>query len=353
MLAYFDVSLGWREIGRRTLRETQADNGLGLAAQLAYYFFLALFPALLFVFALASFFPLDNMIGTAVDRLRSVAPPDVLQIIREQLQSLSNAGNGGILSFGVIAALWSSSAAMVAVVDALNRAYDVEDSRPWWKQRLTAILLTLGVAVFAVVSFALVIAGPEMADLVGRSVGLGPALVWTWKVLQWPIVFALIAIAIGLIYYFAPDVDQDWVWLTPGSLVAALLWIVGSVAFRFYVMNFGSYNETYGTIGGVMVLLLWLYLSGLVIIIGAEMNAEIEHAAPHAKKPGERKPGERVTIGARAAREYRERQERGEEVGRPAAPIPVPSRRPAAAVGRAAALVAGVAAMVFGRRVRH
>ena len=356
MLAYFDVSLGWPEIFRRTIRETQADNGLGLAAQLAYYFFLALFPALLFAIALASFFPLDNVIGATVDRLRGVAPPDVLQIIRDQLHSLSEAGHGGILSIGVIAALWSSSAAMVAIVDALNRAYDVEDTRPWWRQRLTAVLLTLGVAVFTVVSFALVIAGPHIAEFLGARLGLGSAFVLTWKVLQWPVVFALIAIAIGLIYYFAPDVDQDWVWLTPGALVATLLWIVGSVAFRFYVVNFGSYNETYGAIGGIMVLLLWLYLSGLVIIIGAEMNAEIEHASAHAKAAGERAPGQRLTIGARAARDFEERQ-RLATAGPGTAPVirpphVPPQRRAGTSAARAGAVAAGLFAALFGRRMR-
>jgi membrane protein len=159
------------------------------------------------------------------------------------------------------------------------------------------------------VSFALVVAGPQAAEWLGRNVGLGAAFEWSWKILQWPLVFALISIAFGLIYYFAPDVDQDWVWLTPGSVLAAALWIVGSIGFRIYVVNFGSYNETYGTIGGVMVLLLWLYMSGLVIIIGAEMNAEIEHASPHGKDVGEKVPGQRKVIGARAAREYRDKQE--------------------------------------------
>lgn len=116
------------------------------------------------------------------------------------------------------------------------------------------------------------------------------------------------AAAFALIYYFAPDVDQDFVWLTPGSLVAALLWLAGSLAFRVYVVNFGSYIETYGAIGGVMVLMLWLYLSGLVVVVGAELNAEIEHASPHGKAKGEKVPGERKTVGARAARLFRARR---------------------------------------------
>jgi len=371
MLAYFESSLTWRELFTRTLRETQADRGLGLAAQLAYYFFLALFPALLFLIAVASYLPAHDLVGRVVGMLQGAAPAEVIEIIRTQLEKIAGGRQAGLLSFGVLAALWSSSAAMVAVIDALNRAYDVEDARPWWKQRVTAILLTVGVALFILVSFALVVAGPQLADWLAARIGLGAAFTWTWKILQWPLVFVLVATAIGLIYYFAPDVDQDFAWITPGSLLATVLWFVGSLAFRFYVVNFGSYNETYGAIGGVMVLMLWLYLTGLCIIVGAEMNAEIEHAAPHAKAPGEKVPGQRKAIGARAAREFQERQER--ERSRPSVPArPAPSPGPAphadgstsyprAATGgpglhgatRMGALIAAAAALLFGRRVRR
>ena len=353
MLAYFDTSLSWGELLKRTARETQADNGMGLAAQLAYYFFLALFPALLFLIALASFLPAQDLVGRVVALLQGVAPEQVLTIIKEQLAKIAEGRNGGLLSFGVFAALWSSSAAMVAIIDSLNRAYDVEDQRPWWKQRITAILLTLGVAVFLLASLALVVAGPQLAEFIAGRVGFGSVFEWTWKILQWPIAFALVASAIGLIYYFAPDVDQDYAWITPGSLVATLLWLVGSLAFRFYVVNFGSYNETYGTIGGVMVLMLWLYLTGLSIIIGAEMNAEIEHASPHGKAAGEKVPGQRKSIGARAAREFRERGTHA----RPPAPQPVPaltrvrSTAPRTAFARGIALIGGGLAALFKRKV--
>jgi membrane protein len=355
MLAYFDTTLGWGELLKRTVKDTQADNGLGLAAQLAYYFFLALFPTLLFLIALAGLFASPQLVARLVDMLGGAAPPDVINIIREQLISLSQGNQGGIMTFGVAAALWSSSAAMVALIDSLNRAYDVEEARPWWKQRITAVLLTVGVAIFILASFALVLAGPQLAETIASRVGLGPAFEWTWKILQWPLVFALVATGIGLVYYFAPDVDQDWVFLTPGSVVATVLWLVGSLGFRFYVVNFGSYNETYGAIGGVMVLLLWLYLSALVVIIGAEMNAEIEHASEHGKAAGEKRPGERKTIGARAAREFRERQQKG-AIAPPDVP-PVVSVRPrhsaATAFARMGAIIGGAVATLFGSRIRQ
>lgn len=354
MLAYFDTNLGWGELIKRTARETQADNGLGLAAQLAYYFFLALFPALLFMIALAGVFASPDLITRLVNNLSGTVPPDVINIIRDQLVSLTSGSAGGILTFGVLAALWSSSAAMVALIDSLNRAYDVKDARPWWKQRLTAILLTLGVALFILASFTLVIAGPQLAESIASRFGLGAAFEWSWKILQWPLVFALVATAFGLVYYFAPDVDQDFVFLTPGSVAATLLWLVGSLGFRFYVVNFGSYNETYGAIGGVMVLLLWLYISGLVVIVGAEMNAEIEHASEHGKAAGEKQPGERRAIGARAAREFREsrHQQPGRDNSTPLAPAPGRSF-PARSFARTGVLFSGAVAALFGRRANH
>lgn len=317
MLAYFDTTLGWREIFTRTLRETHADNGTGLAAQLAYYFFLSLFPALLFLLALASFLPAEDLIHRVVTALDGVAPEQAIEIIRSQLAELAAGRQGGLLSFGVIAALWSSSAAMVAIIDVLNRAYDIEEQRPWWKQRITAVLLTVGVAVLMLVAFTLIVAGPQIAEFVSNRIGLSTAVEWTWKIAQWPLAFALVASAIGLIYYFAPDVEQDFAWITAGSLVATVLWGLGSFAFRLYVTNFGSYNETYGTIGGVMVLMLWLYLTGLVIIVGAEMNAEIEHASEHGKNPGQKVPGQRKVVGARAAKAFRERVARQPRVTQP------------------------------------
>jgi membrane protein len=321
MFAYFETTLGWRELLTRTAKETSADNGLGLAAQLAYYFFLALFPTFLALLALASFFPVHNFTDQVTNALGRFAPPEILSLIREQMTNISGGENGGVLSFGFVAALWSSSAALVALIDALNRAYDIEEARPWWKVRLTAIGLTIALAVFALAAFTLVVAGPELAEGLASRFGLGPVFAWTWKIVQWPIAFSLVAFAVGLLYYFAPDAEQEWVWVSPGALLATALWLVGSLAFRFYVMNFTSYQESYGAVGGVMVLLLWFYLSGLALIVGAEMSAEIEHASPWAKEPGEKVPGEKKKIGLAASRAYRDRSRQP--------PVSAPRPRPA------------------------
>jgi membrane protein len=307
MFGAFDIAVTWTELLKRTVREIMQDDAQSLAAQLAYYFFLALFPALLCVVALASLFPLENFTDEVVRRLAPIAPPEAIGIIERQMKSLSEGNNTGLLSIGLLGALWTSSAAMVAIVHAMNRAYDIQESRPWWKVRLVAIALTIGLALFILLSFTLIVAGPEIAEGLASRLGLGGAFVATWNILQWPVAFGLVVFGFGLIYYFAPDADQDWVWVTPGSLLATSLWVLGSVGFRIYAVNFGNYEAAYGAIGGIILLLLWFYLSGFVIVVGAEMNAEIEHTSPWGKAPGEKHFGERKKIGVAAARAYRER----------------------------------------------
>jgi membrane protein len=327
MTGAFDIPLSWTELLKRTAKETSEDDCLGLAAQLAYYFFLALFPAVLFVLALASFFPLGNFIDEIVRVLRPIAPAEVLSFLEDQLRRVSNADSGGILTIGLLGAVWSSSAAVVAIIGSLNRAYDIEEGRPWWKVRLTAMGLTIALALLILISFSLIVVGPTVADQLATSFGLGSVFTWAWKILQWPLAFLLVSTAVGLVYYFAPDADQDWAWITPGAVVGTALWLVVSLVFKYYVANFADYNATYGTVGGVIVLLLWFYISGLAILVGAEMNAEIEHASPWGKDPGEKVPGQKKKIGAAAARAHQERHS-----GRAAGPAASPRQpKPVAA----------------------
>jgi membrane protein len=327
MFAAFDIPLSWGQLLKRTAKEINEDDCLGLAAQLAYYFFLALFPAILFVLAVASFFPLTNFTDDIVGALRPIAPAEILGFLEDQLTRLADADSGGILTVGFLGAVWSSSAAVVAIIGSLNRAYDIEEGRPWWKVRLTAIALTVGLAVLILISFSLIVVGPTVAEHLASSFGLGAAFEWTWKILQWPLAFFLVSTAVGLVYYFAPDAEQDWTWITPGAVVGTLLWVAASLLFKVYAANFADYNATYGAVGGVIVLLLWFYISGLAILAGAEMNAEIEHASPWGKDPGEKVPGRKKKIGAAASRAYEERMKGGSH--RPSTPIVQP--RPAAA----------------------
>jgi membrane protein len=307
LLTYLKVPLSWGQILQRTFSEAFKDNCLGMAAQLAYYFFFALFPTLLVVIAIADVFAADVM--RMIGGLGGIVPGEALSLITDQLGKLTAGEQGGLLTIGMLTALWSSSAAMTAIIDTLNTAYDIEEGRPWWKVRVTAIALTVGLALFIVVAFSLVVAGPTLAERLADRWFLGPAFEWTWKILQWPLVFALVSSTIALVYYFAPDADQDLVWLTPGSIAATTLWLVASLGFKYYLANFGGY-ESYGIVGGVMVLMLWFYLSGLVILLGAEMNAEIEHASEYGKDVGEKVPGEKRTIGPALKRRWEQQQEK-------------------------------------------
>src|SRR5690349_6441712 len=182
MLAYLKVPLSWMDVLKRTFREAfYEDNCLGMAAQLAYYFFFALFPALLVLLAIASFFPLTSLIDDMFRMLGGFVPPEALSIITDQIKKISEGQQGGLLTLGMATALWSSSAAMTSIIDTLNSAYDIEEGRPWWKVRLIAISLTMGVALFIIVSFALILVGPRLAEYIADVMFFGPAFEWSWK----------------------------------------------------------------------------------------------------------------------------------------------------------------------------
>jgi membrane protein len=267
-------------LARRTAAEIVDDNCAGLAAQLAFYFLLSVFPALLFLVALISYLPIDAALEETLRESHVVLPGDVVRIVQGQLREVAAGRDGGLLTFGIIGAIWSSSSAMTAIIDALNRAYDIEEWRPWWRRRLIAIALTVALAIFAVTAFALVVGGSELAAWLARLAGLGPAFEMAWAILRWPVALGLVVVAIDLVYRFAPNADARWVWLTPGALAASLLWMVVSIGFRVYVQTFGDFTAVYGAIGSVIVLMLWLYLSGFALLIGAELNSEIDRALP-------------------------------------------------------------------------
>lgn len=280
--------LSLRELATRVIKEVQDDNCLGVAAQLAYYLLFAVFPFLLFLTALLGYLPIPNLMERLLATLAAVVPGDVVTILQDHIRQLVTEQKGGLLSFGILAALWASSSAIVALIEALNRAYDVQEGRPWWKVRGIALLLTVGLSVFIVVAMVLLIFGPQLGDWLASLVGLGKVFNLLWNILRWPVSAGLLSVALAVVYYYAPDVEQEWKWITPGAVFAVLATIVVSLGFSLYVSNFGSYNKTYGSIGAVIVFLTWLYLTGLCLLIGGEINAEIEHAAPTGKAPGQK-----------------------------------------------------------------
>jgi membrane protein len=276
----FSTPASWSHVLEQAGAELLEGKCFGWAASLSYYFFLALFPALLFVVSLAGLLPVEHLLDRIVVMLSRVAPGDVVRIAQHQFVQIARQPHGGVLTLSLLAALWSTSSGMTAIVDTLNLAHRITERRAWWRVRLTAVALTVALTFVTLIAFALVMAGPAVAGYATKWLALGPQFAWAWNVLRWPLAFALVVVAIGCIYHFAPNTKREWVWITPGSVTAATLWLLVSIAFKMYVSHFADYQKTYGAIGGVMVALLWFYFTSLAILIGAQLDATIARALP-------------------------------------------------------------------------
>jgi membrane protein len=295
-------NISWSELAKRVWNEINDDRVFGRAAELSYYFLLALFPLLIFLTSVIGLV-LGSGTGTRhalFDYLARIMPPSAFQLLDATMWEVSQASGGGKLSFGLLAALWAASNGMSAITESLNAAYDVTETRAWWKQRLVAISLTVALSVLIISALVLVVAGGHIGESVANAYGFGPAFAIAWKIIQWPVIFAFLILAFALIYYFAPDLhDQSWQWLTPGAAIGVTLWLLVSLAFRVYLQFFDSYSKTYGSLGAVIILMLWLYFTGAAVLIGGEINSEIENAAaergaPEAKEKGEKSPNQSV-----------------------------------------------------------
>lgn len=279
--------LSWTTLLKRVWQRMDEDDIFGRAAQLAYYFLLALFPLLLFLVTLLGYFAAagSELRNELLSYLATVVPYSAVELIQSTLNEISNESGGGKLSFGLLAALWAASNGMGAISQTLNIAYDIQETRPWWKARLTSIGLTILIAVLIIGALAAVLYGGQIGDLIAGAIGLGHTFTIIWRVVQWPIIFAFLLTAFGSIYYFAPDSkDRHWRWITPGSVVAVVLWLLASLGFRGYLHFFNSYSATYGSLGALIILMLWFYLTGLAILTGGELNSELEHVAGQSRR---------------------------------------------------------------------
>ena len=288
----------WTELAKRVWADIGKDDIFGRAAQLSYYFLLALFPLLLFLTSVIGLL-MGSGSGLRDNLFRylgKVLPSSASALVSTTVFEVTSASSGGKISFGILAALWAASAGMGAISESLNVAYHVKETRPWWKQRLIAVGLTIVLAVLVISALVLVLYGGKIADSLAAHYGFSAAFSLAWKVLQWPIVLGFLLLGFALIYYWAPDLDdQDWRWVTPGSVVAVVLWLLVSFGFRLYLHYFNSYSKTYGSLGAVIILMLWFYFTGAAILIGGEVNSDIEAAAARegaakAKEKGEKKP---------------------------------------------------------------
>ncbi|HUJ26729.1 MAG TPA: YihY/virulence factor BrkB family protein [Myxococcales bacterium] len=277
----------------RKLQRRIADNAdTDRAAQLSYYFVFALFPFLFFLVTLAAYLPVKGALDELVSRLDPLMPDQAMGIIKHQLHALVTRQRPHFLTLGIGLAIWSASRALDALRSALNLAYDVKESRPWWRVQGTSVLLTVFTSALMLAAVAALALGSSAGLWLATHVHLDRfwPLLWSW--LRWPITAFGVMLVFALLYYFLPDVKQEWRYITPGSVVGTLLWLVASWGFSVYAENFGSYDRTYGSIGGVIVLLTWFWLTGLIFVIGGEINALYEHESPAGKEAGARAAGE-------------------------------------------------------------
>lgn len=276
--------LSVRALARRVWREMREDEVTERAAALSYYFLFALFPALLFLTALLSFLPVEGLQERLMAYTREVLPPDAASTVERTMTEVLGARRTGLVSIGLLVTLWASSNGMVSLMNTMNVVFDVTERRPLWKRRLLAIVLTLTFAVFIVAALVLMVFGPPIGAMVAGWLGLGDVFKRVWAVVNIPIVIACALIGIQLVYYLAPAGARRWRWVTPGATFALLAWLVMSYGLRLYVGRFANYSATYGSIGGVILLMLWLYLSSVVFLVGAEIDVEVKAVALEAER---------------------------------------------------------------------
>jgi membrane protein len=270
----------WFGVLKRTVREFRQDNLTDWAAALTYYGILSIFPALLAMISVLGLIG-ESATQPLLDNLTEVAPGAAQEIVTNAIQNLNqDQGAAGILFvIGLVTALWSASGYVGSFIRASNAIYEVEEGRPFWKLRPVQIAITLVMMILVSIgAIAVVVTGP-LAEQVGNVIGLGDAAVTAWDIAKWPVLVLLVSFVFSILYWAAPNVKQPgFRWLTPGGVLAVLLWIVASAAFALYVASFAAYNKTYGSLGGVIVFLVWLWISNIAVLLGAELNAELERA---------------------------------------------------------------------------
>lgn len=271
----------WVGVLRRTVREFRHDHCTDWAAALTYYSVLSIFPGTIVLVSLLGLFGSAETANTLLDVVRGVAPDSAVETVEQPLRrTISRHGTAGaFLGFGLLLALWSASGYVGAFCRASNVIYEVDEGRPFWKLRPLQVLVTIiTVLLTALVAVALVVTGP-LAESVGAALGVGTLAVTLWSTLKWPALALMVSVIFSILYYAAPNVRQPrFRWLTPGGALALLIWVVASLGFGFYVANFGAYDKTYGTLGAVIVFIVWLWVSNLAILFGAEFDAETERA---------------------------------------------------------------------------
>lgn len=292
------IDRGWRELWRacrhplRFLGElfarVQEDDIMTTAAALAYYFFFSIFPLLLFVLALTTVLPVHGLEAWLLENAKQSLPGEAYTLVERTVRSLLGTRRGGLLSLGAVLALWGASAAFSAIMNGLNRACRVRDTRPWWRARLQAIGLTVALSLFMITAFVLTVFGGHLVGLIARH--LGPAAGVAALVVRWTVTIGAVMLVVSVIYYDCPATPREWQWITPGAVLFMLGFAGSSAAFSYYAGKFASYDKTYGSLGAVIILLFWMYILAFFLLLGGELNALLEARTRAAEQRTEAPP---------------------------------------------------------------
>ncbi len=274
-------NLPWKKLAIEIKDQVAEDNVFQGAAALAFYAMLSIFPLLIFLLSVVAYFPMDGLESAIMDFLHDAMPGGAADLLEGTVQRTVAKQQPNLLSLGIIGTLWAATAGMYAAMLQLNRTYRVEEGRPFLKARGTSLLLTLCFGLLVLVAFLMIVLGGWLESWMINAVGFTETVAATFSALRWIVILGFLLLGFALVYYLGPNVDQKFKWVSPGAVVGTALLVAASIGFRIYVTNFGNYEATYGALGTVIVLMLWLYVSGLVLLLGSEINVAVEkHVAP-------------------------------------------------------------------------
>ena len=312
--------LGLIDFVRQLFKQMGRDHIGAFAGNLAYRGVFALFPFLVFLVSLLGIFHATSLVNDLIQSVSPALPHEAKTLLVSINDSITKSHDTGTFTIGAIAAslaaLWGVSGGFRAVMQAMNVMYEVQERRPFWKVYLISIALSLAVVILVIGALVLVVFGPAIGGAIADRVGLGAAFEWTWVVLQWPILLAGVLLAFALVYYFAPNVEKRFRFVSPGAIVAVILWLLFSLLFSIYVNHVGSFNKTYGALAGLAIFVLYLYYSAFILLLGAEMNQIIESHPSVGKPAGEKTRGDEHPRDTRAAPVPREDRPARSRAGR-------------------------------------
>jgi membrane protein len=286
--------LGLVDFLKLTYKEVEEDHVMAFAGNLTYKAIFAIFPFFTFLLSMLGLFNAEDLVNTMIEKASGVLPQTAVTFIDNQLtpivesQAQSAFTLGAIIS--ILLALWGVSGAFRSVMEAMNVMYEVDEDRPFWKKYGISIFISLAVILLMLTAFGIVVFGGSIGGGLAEAIGLGTVFQAVWSIVQWPIVACVVLFAFAVIYYFAPAAEQRFRWISPGAVLAFAFWLVFSLLFSYYAGTFGSYNETYGSLAGVIIFMLYIYYSALIMLVGAEMNQVIEWHIPGGKDEGEKEP---------------------------------------------------------------